>query len=173
MKLKRPEQPHRDVCILSLLDEFTGLTQFHYVSESQPTAQLTIQALESSWIPVLGAPRRLYVDEDRVFTSAEFAKFCNRYRICLEFAAAGVPSQHGVIETIHAHARRCIASAYAELPEDVSLQSLLVEVSAARNDLSRMGVASPNMLAFGQERRAIPHFGGLQVGVVLVQHSAT
>jgi hypothetical protein len=78
----------------------------------------------------------------------------------LEFAASGAASQHGLIENIHAHARTCITSAYAELPQEVSLASLLVEVSAARNDMSRHGTVSPNMLAFGMERRDIPHFGG-------------
>lgn len=160
VKLKKTGQGIRDACIMSLLDEYTGLTQFHHISDEQPTSEAVIKALEQSWIPVLGAPRRIYVDEDRVFTSAPFARFCNRYRIVLEFAASGVASQHGLIENIHTHARRCIVSAYADVPDGTELQSLLVEVAAARNELSRHHSVSPNMMAFGQERRPLPHFGG-------------
>ena len=68
--------------------------------------------------------------------------------------------QHGSIEQIHHHARTAIVSAWQELDADISLQSLLVEVAASHNDLSKLNSVSPNMLAFGSQKRDVPHFGG-------------
>jgi hypothetical protein len=160
VKLRRKDTPVRKVCIMSLLDEGTGLVQYQYISESEPTSELAIKALETSWIPAFGAPKRIFSDEDRVFESKKFSAFCHRYGIQLSLTAANAEHQHGAIEQLHHHARVAIKSAWAELHPEDDLQSLLVELAAAHNELAHVHGVSPNMLAFGQPRRDLPHFGG-------------
>ena len=145
-------------CIMSLYDEATGLVQYHHINNAEPTTELTEKALESSWFPVFGPPKRLYTDDDRVFTSKTFGKFCRRYGIQLDLTASSAGHQHGSIEQLHHHARIAAKSAWAELAPEITLQSLLVELGAAHNDLAKHKSVSPNMLAFGQQRRDPPNF---------------
>ena len=147
-------------CIMSLYDEATGLTQYHHINDKEPTSALAINALEMSWIPIFGAPKRLYTDDDRVFTSKEFARFCRRYGVHLDLTASYSGHQHGSIEQLHQHARVSIKSAWQELDDGIPLQSLCNELAAARNDMAKHHGVSPNMLAFGQQRRDPPHFSG-------------
>ncbi len=131
------------------------------ISDGQPTTAQVTKALETSWIPLLGAPHRVYTEDDRVFTSDSWAKFCARYNIELQLSAASAANQHGMIEQVHHNKRHAIVAAWATAPNDVPLQSALVEIGAAHNELSKhhSGV-TPNMLAFGQTRRDLPDFGG-------------
>ena len=74
------------------------------------------------------------------------------------FTAAESPHQHGLLEQIHSVLRRCIASAWAESDDSVTIEEIVCQVGAARNDLGRHANVSPNMLAFGKEARQMPHF---------------
>ena len=145
---------------LSLYDEATGLVQYHHLNDSEPTTALTTETLENGWIHVFGPPKRLFTDDDRVFTSKTFGKWCKRFGVHLDLTASYASHQHGSIEQLHHHARVAMKSAWAELEDDTKLQSLCVELAAAHNDLSKQSTGvSPNLLAFGQQRRDAPHFG--------------